>query len=363
MAHKAPAPQVRTCSQRPLPFTRARPHFRRRLAPRCRAAAVSEVKPGVYEGFWNWKGHKIRYQRSGDSAEAVLLVHGFGGNCDHWRKNTPVLGQKFRTYAIDLLGYGYSDKPTPRGAPANSIYNFDTWGQQSVDFIQDVIGTPAHISTNSVGGLAGLTAGILRPDLVKSVQLINISLRGLHVERQQPWQRPLVAALQRVLKETPLGAAFFGSVATPRTVKNILCQAYANDTAVTDELVDCILKPGLQPGAVDVFLDFISYSGGPLPERLLEQMPPGVPVSILWGADDPWEDMKEGRRLFAHWPCVTEFVELPGVGHCPQDEAPHLVNPLIEAFVLSSGGSSSSSDGEQQQAGQPPTPAHAQQQA
>ena len=30
--------------------------------------------------FWEWKGHKIRYQRSGDSGPAVLLVHGFGGN-------------------------------------------------------------------------------------------------------------------------------------------------------------------------------------------------------------------------------------------------------------------------------------------
>ncbi len=49
-------------------------------------------------------------------------------------------------------------------------------------------------------------------------------------------------------------------------------------------------------------------------------MPQGVPVSILWGADDPWEDMREAKRLFAGWPCVTEFVELPGVGHCPQDE-------------------------------------------
>lgn len=47
-------------------------------------------------------------------------------------------------------------------------------------------------------------------------------------------------------RDTPLGAAFFGSVATPNTVKNILCQAYANDAAVTDELVDCILKPGLE---------------------------------------------------------------------------------------------------------------------
>jgi pimeloyl-ACP methyl ester carboxylesterase len=30
---------------------------------------------------------------------------------------------------------------------------------------------------------------------------------------------------------------------------------------------------------------------------------------------------------------LQEFVSLPGVGHCPQDEAPHLVNPLIQDFV------------------------------
>jgi hypothetical protein len=38
---------------------------------------------------------------------------------------------------------------------------------------------------------------------------------------------------------------------------------------VTDELVQIILQPGLDPGAVDVFLEFICYSGGPLPEELL----------------------------------------------------------------------------------------------
>lgn len=35
---------------------------------------------------------------------------------DHWRKNTPVLGQSHRAFSIDLLGYGYSDKPDPRWA-------------------------------------------------------------------------------------------------------------------------------------------------------------------------------------------------------------------------------------------------------
>lgn len=53
-------------------------------------------------------------------------------------------------------------------------------------------------------------------------------------------------------------------------VKNVLRQCYGNPAAVTDELVDLILTPGLQPGAVDVFLDFISYSFGPLPEEQLQ---------------------------------------------------------------------------------------------
>eukprot|EP00955_Chlamydomonas_euryale_P098021 365122-Chlamydomonas_euryale.AAC.20 len=45
-----------------------------------------EVYPGVFEGYWVWRGHRIRYHRSGDKGEPVLLVHGFGGNVDHWRK-------------------------------------------------------------------------------------------------------------------------------------------------------------------------------------------------------------------------------------------------------------------------------------
>ena len=46
-------------------------------------------------------------------------------------------------------------------------------------------------------------------------------------------------------------------------------QCYHDTSAVTDELVQFILQPGLDPGAVDVFLEFICYSGGPLPEDLL----------------------------------------------------------------------------------------------
>lgn len=68
-----------------------------------------------------------RYQRSGDAGVPVLLVHGFGANADHWRKNTPVIGEWARCYSIDLLGYGYSDKPDPTTQEKNTIYNFENW--------------------------------------------------------------------------------------------------------------------------------------------------------------------------------------------------------------------------------------------
>ncbi len=64
----------------------------------------------------------------------------------------------------------------------------------------------------------------------------------------------------------------------------------------------------------------------PLPQEVT------VPVSMVWGEEDPWERIEWGRELAKHH-SVEEFVSLPRVGHCPQDEAPHLVNPLILGFV------------------------------
>eukprot|EP00199_Chlamydomonas_sp_CCMP681_P001899 CAMPEP_0119102830 /NCGR_PEP_ID=MMETSP1180-20130426/1445_1 /TAXON_ID=3052 ORGANISM="Chlamydomonas cf sp, Strain CCMP681" /NCGR_SAMPLE_ID=MMETSP1180 /ASSEMBLY_ACC=CAM_ASM_000741 /LENGTH=370 /DNA_ID=CAMNT_0007087191 /DNA_START=6 /DNA_END=1118 /DNA_ORIENTATION=+ len=295
-----------------------------------------EKWPGVEVCWCKWRGHNIRYERStagrGEKRQAIVLVHGFGGNADHWRKNTPVLGAAgYDVFAIDLLGYGYSDKPDPSKSLPNTVYNFGVWGAQLCDFIEEVVGQPSHLICNSVGGLSGLEAAIARPDLVKGVQLLDISLRALHMKRTNPLVLPLLNAFQRLLRETPLGAAFFASVAKAQTVKSILQQAYGDKSAVTDELVDCILTPGLRPGATAVFLDFISYSSGPLPEDLIAASP--CPVSIIWGESDPWEDVVLGRKLFASLPPVCEFITLPGVGHCPQDEAPNLVNPLITAFV------------------------------
>ncbi len=100
---------------------------------------------------------------------------------------------------------------------------------------------------------------------------------------------------------------------------------------VTDELVDILTSPASDPGAGAVFLAFTSYSTGPLPEDLLPLLP--CPAIILWGTADPWEPIKLGREL-ANFPQVQKFIPLEGVGHCPQDEAPELVNPILLDWIL-----------------------------
>jgi pimeloyl-ACP methyl ester carboxylesterase len=263
----------------------------------------------------------------------IVCIHGFGGNADQFRLNVPVLAEAgYDTYAIDLLGYGYSDKPNPKEYAVNEVYNFNTWADQTRDFINEVVGEPCVLVCNSVGGVVGLNTAVKYPETVKGLLLIDISLRMLHTRKQSAFQVPLTTALQTVLRETALGKAFFDQVATPKALKNILNQAYGKSIDVTDETVDLILKPGLAPGAADVFLDFISYSSGPLPEDLFPLIDRNkCPVRILWGEKDPWEPIEMGRELYG--PYADEFVTLKDAGHCPMDQTPAAVNAEILRFL------------------------------
>jgi len=282
---------------------------------------------------------KLRYveaERNPQSTKKspVLCIHGFGGNADQFRKQLPALSNEGHdTFALDLLGYGYSDKPDPRKLPVNALYNFEEWGRQVADFVKNEIKEPTFLVCNSVGGCVGLQAAVTNPELVKGVVLIDVSLRMLNVKKQPPLIKPVVRLIQDTLRDTPAGEFFFKQVAERKALGNVLKQAYAGD--VDDETVSLILEPGLLPGADRVFLDFISYSGGPLPEELLEQCT--RPVRMLWGERDPWEPLAQGRELAKNAPIVDEFVVLEAAGHCPMDQTPDAVNRELVRFFRDRG--------------------------
>ena len=279
---------------------------------------------------WNWRGYPITYQQAGETGAAVVLVHGFGASWGHWRKNLPVLGQFYRCYAIDLIGFGGSAKPSP----GDEIeYTFATWGQQLADFCREVVGSPAFLIGNSIGCIVVMQTAVDNPDLALGVAAINCSIRLLHDRKRKtlPWYRNYGSlVMQRVLGNKQIGNFFFQQIAKPKVVRKILLQAYRRPEAVTDELIEMLMKPAVDPGAVEVFLAFTRYSQGPLPEDLLPQLK--CPTILLWGTDDPWEPVTMGKEL-AKISTVERFIPLEGLGHCPQDEAPEIVNPILLEWI------------------------------
>jgi pimeloyl-ACP methyl ester carboxylesterase len=280
--------------------------------------------------FW-WRGYPIGYiavNAHRTDLPALLLVHGFGASVGHWRKNIPALAEAARVFAIDLIGFGASAKP------ADFAYTFENWGALLHDFLKEVIGGRAVLVGNSIGAIAVMQSAILASrELVSHVILINCSLRLLHESKQAQlprYRRWGSRLLQKLLGNRLVAQLFFLQVKQPQTVRRILQQAYAEHSAITEELIRILLKPAQDPHAVDVFMAFVRYSQGPTPEELLASLP--CPAILLWGECDPWEPIALGRQL-SQFPAVKAFIPIAGAGHCPQDEVPEVVNRLILDYL------------------------------
>ena len=54
-----------------------------------------------------------------------------------------------------------------------------------------------------------------------------------------------------------------------------------------------------------------------------------LPVDLIWGEQDPWEPLPEAQRWSEQISCVRSISVISGAGHCPHDEAPDQVNPVL----------------------------------
>ncbi|KAK1309773.1 hypothetical protein QJS10_CPA08g00983 [Acorus calamus] len=70
-----------------------------------------------------WRGYRINYLAVEGEGRPVLLVHEFGASIGHWRRNIGVLAENNSVYALDLLGFGASDKPE------GFAYTMEVWSQ------------------------------------------------------------------------------------------------------------------------------------------------------------------------------------------------------------------------------------------
>uniref|UniRef100_A0A0D9WGL3 AB hydrolase-1 domain-containing protein n=1 Tax=Leersia perrieri TaxID=77586 RepID=A0A0D9WGL3_9ORYZ len=271
---------------------------------------------------WTWRGMRVNYLLKGDGPP-VLLVHGFGASVGHWRRNIGVLSESNTVYAIDLLGFGASEKP-----PGFS-YTMETWAELILDFLDEVVKRPTVLVGNSVGSLACVIAAAESSrNLVRGLVLLNCSGGMNNKAIVDDWRikllLPLLWLIDFLLKQRRIASAL-------NNLKDILLSVYGNKDAVDDELVEIIRGPADGEGALDAFVSTVTGPPGPSPIALMPTV--RVPVLVLWGNQDPFTPIdgpvgKYFSSLPGELPNVTLHM-LEGVGHCPHDDRPDLVHAKL----------------------------------
>ena len=276
---------------------------------------------------WVWRGWQTRYtyMRPSDkqSSPPLILLHGFGASIEHWRNNLPILSRDRAVYAIDLLGFGSSRK-------AFADYNIELWGEQVYDFWQTFIRQPVVLVGNSIGSLVCMAAAATHPDMVQGIVMLSLPDASVGREQFPKWLFSVEATVKGLLVSLPLGHGVFKVVRRRGFVRRWAGFAYANPTAVTDELVEILAAPAYDQGAARTFFSLFKAISQPRFAPAAKDILPTltIPILLVWGRQDRMVPPSLAKTFTALNPQV-QLVEIDGVGHCPHDECPDKFNQIL----------------------------------
>ncbi|CAE8713767.1 unnamed protein product [Polarella glacialis] len=296
--------------------------------------------------FWPWRDHTIHYLSLGpEDGKPVLLVHGFGVNGMNFRKTMVALASEgHRVYALDLLGFGRSSKPV------GETYSLQLWEEQVVDFCTEFARNkqPWVLGGNSIGGIIvlGVASNFCSEGAgakfggVRGLVLFNCAA-GMNNKllltsyRTTPFEKTfgslLFSLVDFLLAQEFVAQWGFSKLATKETVSDLLRKVYVNPEAVDAELVDGIVAPALEEGALRVFVKCLCGDPGIPPEQLISKV--GCPVKMIWGDRDLLTPLGVGygfffRALDQLYPSQWSLDVVPA-GHAPHDDAPEAVHKVL----------------------------------
>src|SRR5919112_58191 len=255
-----------------------------REAPEPETGAV-----GGEAGTFQWKHGQIFYRHAGrEDAPAVLFVHGIGAGARAfmWRRNFLPVARDFRAYAIDLLGFGYSDKP------ANAPYSADLYVELISDFLREVVGRPAAVVAHTLSAAFAVRVADEHPELINS--LVLISPTGADNLRARPGMTG--AAFYGLLESPVLGESFYNVMASERSIRDYArTQLFYDPSRVTDHLVGHYYAASHQHGAQHAIAAFLSGYLNTDIRLPFERLKPRV--TLVWGKQDETNKLEQAAEL------------------------------------------------------------------
>jgi pimeloyl-ACP methyl ester carboxylesterase len=267
---------------------------------------------GIFRNINNLNIHVF----AAGNGKPVVLIHGFMGMAYDWRFNIQEFGKHFSVYALDLPGFGYSDKPL------NFNYSSNGYAEFIASFLNAYNIDRAVLVGNSMGGQIALMTCLKYPDRVAGLVLID-SGGYPHSVEFMPFK----------LLKTPVIGEFSMALVSRTIIKIMLRRGiYFDGSFATDDVINNYRKV------------YDSVNARKIPPIVIRRIVKDevtiasnlgnikCPVLIIWGAEDKVISPSRAE-MFRRDISNASVLTIPQAGHMPQIEKSKTVNNAVIDFL------------------------------
>ena len=225
-----------------------------------------EELAGEESTFVEVNGDTFHYTKQG-TGKPLILVHGFAGSTYTWRYLIPLLSDHYTVYAVDVLGFGLSDKPP------DANYDMASHGQRLIDFM-DALNLPsANLIGHSMGGVIIAYASLAAPARADTLVMVE---PGFYMESTPAFLNYLFFPLDRIMARQ-----FY----TRSMRERFFMGSFYDTSLVNDEIIDADMRPTRTPNALEAMTRMMSSVGVRNYEDVTEKVT--RPTLLVWGESRP----------------------------------------------------------------------------
>lgn len=267
------------------------------------------------QGYLQAGGYRTRYLHAGSSDQPTLvLLHGSAGHAEAYVRNLAAHAEHFSTWAIDMVGHGYSDRA---GHPLEVTH----YAEHVIAFLDAIGAERAHLSGESLGGWVVSRIAIDHPQRVG-----RIVLNTAGGSQADPAVMQQIITLSMAAAEHP----------DWETVGARIRWLMADKSRNYDDIIASRQAIYRSPGFVAAMRDILALQDPTIRARNIvtpaEYGAIEAPTLVVWTSDDPTANVAEGRRIASMIP-GARFAVIDGCGHWPQYEKPDEFNQLHIGFL------------------------------
>jgi 2-hydroxy-6-oxonona-2,4-dienedioate hydrolase len=259
---------------------------------------------------------KMRYLESKQgvriSDRHILFIHGLGSSADRWLDIPDAISMYYHTIAVDLIGFGGSDKPK------DVNYTIEQFSEFILEFIEKIglSGDDRKITLigHSLGGYIAVDFAIRNKGLIEKLVLLDSSgfLKG----------------------PTPLLEQYLNAAKYPSydSVRNVFEQMVAQPWKVLPIIINIFITRINSPGAKYPFES--AYQNSTTTQIDLSRLKSieDIPTLIIWGKSDnliPIGYSEPFKQVFKNY--RVEMIE--DAGHAPFVEKPAIICEILHSFL------------------------------